>query len=399
MESATGSWRVSVNSMPAILHEAIFLRDAVGLAVESSVEIPPRLRGGIPDYSGHFSLEWRTSSGVRWALWWSELVRWSVTPQLVSLLSDPMTSRGKITDNYSSPAPLFLTEDRDAFVAAELDHVRDLATQWIASLRNELRESKKPSPLSLSDSERLGSVARGTAAQLGAPIETMKAVVVTLAVRGEWSHQPIEGVLLCSEDTMENEAIFAPLLAETFVSGLYRREVVDLPGRPTLTVPPYSILDSALPIAGRPGINLRLEGAYIIPGGFELEISRSDESTGPTPLPYGRQGQPRDPEHFPNHFSGLEVVVRIDRERADVHTQDGNPITAILNRFWRRGRGPNTLWYSVRVESPEGELLTAPRGHVTVVATWPECGIDHRQVEFDLKELGGDEQTDRRSAW
>lgn len=397
MESATGSWRVSIDSLPAILHEAIFLRDAVGLVVESSVEIPPRLRGGIPDYSGHFSLEWRTSSGLRWALWWSELVRWSVTPQLVSLLSDPTTARGKFTESYSSPAPLFLTEDRDAFTTAELDRVRGLATQWITSQRNELRESRKPSLLPLSDSESLGSVARGTAAQLGAPIDAMKAVVVTLALSGEWSHKPIEGALLCSEDTMENEAIFAPLLAETFVSGFYRRGVVDLPGRPTLTVPPYSILDSALPIAEKPDINLRLEGAYIFRGGFELEISRSDESTGPTPLPYGRQGQPSDPEHFPNHFSGLEVVVRIEHESADVQTHDGS--TAIPNRFWRRGRGPNTLWYSVRVVTPEGELLTSPRGHVTVVVTWPECGIDHRQVEFDLKELDGDEQTDRRRAW
>ncbi len=367
MESVPGSWRVCVDPKPAVLHEAIFLRDAVGLVVESSAAIPPRLRTRVPDYSGNFTLEWRTSAGVRWALWWwSELVRWSLMPQLASLLSDSMTTHGEITANYSSAPPSFLMEDQDASTATELDRVRDLATQWTTSLRNELRETQKPSLRTLSDSQSFGYIARGTAARFGTPLEAMKAVVVTLAVSGEWWHQPFEGVLLCSEDTKENEVNFAPLLAETFVSGLYRRKVIDLPDRPAPDSVPYSILDLPLPIADRPGITLCLEGVYKIHGGFELEISRSDESTGPIPLPYGRQGQPSDPEHFPNHFNGFEVAVRIELKTADTKAQGRNACTAILNRFWRRGRGPNPLWYSVRVETASGKLLNSPR--------WPRDG-------------------------
>lgn len=402
MESVPGSWRVSVDLRPTILHEALFLRDAAGLLVESTSEIPPRLRGDIPDRSGYFSMDWRASAGVRWTSWWHELVRWAALPRLASLLSDSaFTRRPPSGSSFSVPPSFPVGDQEDESSITELQRVLELAAQWSPTPRAELRETRGPSLFTLDDNERIGSIARATAARLGVPLEAMRAAILTLAVSGEWSHQPLEGVLLCSEGAMENEVLFATLLADTFVSGLYRQEKFTLPDRPAPSPAFRSILDSPLFIGDGRGITLRLEGVYLgRAGGFELEISRSEDSGGPPPRPYGHQGQPSDPERFDNHFSGLEVEVHFEPESlAEVNSTDRPVSIAILNRFWRRGRGPNTLWFWVRVESPRGNILKSPRGHVTITTTWPECEIDHRSVEFELKESDPSEEINRRTAW
>lgn len=403
MESVSGSWRVSVDPRSTLLHQALFVRDAAGLLVESTSEIPPRLRGDIPDRSGLFSMDWRASGGVGWTSWWHELVRWAALPRLVSLLSDSaFTRRPPGGYPFPAPPPFPVGDEEDESSGTELQRVLELAAQWSPTLRAELRGARGPSLFTLGDNERIGSIARETATRLGVPLEAMRAVILTLAVSGEWSHRPLEGVLLCSESAMESEVLFATLLADTFVTGLYRQEKFTLPDRPAPGPAFRSILDSPLLIADGQGITLRLEGVYLgRPEGFELEISRSDESTGPPPRPYAsRQGQPIDPERFPNHFSGLEVDVHFEPEFLGDDNSTDRPVSiAILNRFWRRGRGPNTLWFWVRVESPRGNILTSPRGHVTISVTWPECEIDHRSIEFELKESDPNEEINRRIAW
>jgi hypothetical protein len=402
MESVPGSWRVSVDLKPTILREALFLRDAAGLFVESTSEIPPRLRGDIPDRSGYLSMEWRASAGVRWTSWWHELVRWAALPRLASLLSDSaFTRRPPSGSSFSPPPPFPVGDQEDESSVIELQRVLELAAQWSSTPRTELRQTRGPSLFTLDDNERIGSIARATAARLEVPLEAMRAAILTLAVSGEWSHQPLEGVLLCSEGAMENEVLFATLLADTFVSGLYRQEEFTTPDRPAPSPAFRSILNEPLHIADGRGITLRLEGVYLgRAGGFELEISRSEGSSGPPPRPYGHEGQPSDPERFANHFSGLEVDVHFEPESlAEVSSTDRPVSVAILNRFWRRGRGPNTLWFWVRVESPRGNILEWPRGHVTVTTTWPECEIDHRSVEFELKESDPSEEINRRTAW
>jgi len=404
VESIPGSWRVSVDPRPAVLHEAIFVRDAAGLVVELTSEIPPRLRGDVPDLSSDFSIDWRSSAGVRWTSWWHELVRWSALSQLVYVLSDSAFTLGRPPGGsypYSPPPRFPARDQKDDSSRTELQRVCEVATQWSSTLRTELRGAQGPSLITLSDNERIGSIAKETAVRHGVPLEAMKAVILTLAVTDEWSHRPLQGVLLCSESVMEDEVLFASLLADTFLSGLDRQEKITLPDPPAPSPSLRSVLDSPLPIADGRGVTLRLEGAYLSPGGFELEISRSEESTGPLPRPYpSGQGQSIDPEHLPNHFSGLEVDVRFEPESPD---EDNSPkridSIAFLDRFWRRGCGPNTLWFWVHVESPSGNILKSPRGHVTITTTWPECEIDHRSVVFELKESDSDKEINRRTAW
>lgn len=402
MENVPGSWRVSVDPRPPLLHEALFVRDALALHVGHSSEIPPRLQGDVPDHSSHFSPDWRTSVGMRWASWWHEIVRYVALPRLVSLQSDHALTRRPLGELAFAAPPTFPVGDPDQFSVTEYDRVQALAAQWSSALRTQLPEDRGPSLFTPGDSERVGSIASEVGARLNAPLDAMKAVIVTLDVSGEWSHRPIAGVLLCSESVMENEVLFASLLGDTFASGLDRQEEVALPHRPAPSPAFRSILDSSLLIADGQGITLRLEGVYLRPQGegFEIELSRSEESTGPPHRPYGRQGQPSDPEGFPDHFSGLEVEVRFETESRYGNNSPDRPASiAILSRFWRRGIGPNTLWFWIRVESPPGKILRPPRGHVTITATWPECEIDHCSVEFELIESDPGKEYDRRAAW
>ncbi len=402
MENISGSWRVAVDQKSLVLHEALFIRDAAGLPVEFTSEIPARLQGNVPDISSDFSLEWRARASERWTLWWHELVRWVALAQLVPMLSDSAFALGRPPDRYPhSPPPSFPMGDDDESPAEKLESVRRMANQWRSTLRAELHTPRGLPSLIMSDSEQIGTIAEETAIRLGVPLESMRAVILTLAVIGDWSHRPLEGVLLCSEGVMENEALFETLLADTFISGLDRKEKITLPDRPA-SIPAFlSILDSSLLIAEEQNFTLRLEGAYVDPrGSLELEISRSEESTGPSPVPYGCQGQPSDPERFTNHFSGLEVDVHFEPEFVDKNNPPESPATiAVVNRFWRRGSGPNTLWLSVRVESPKGNIVKATRGHVTLTVSWPEGGIDHRSIDFELKESDPDENVNHRQAW
>jgi len=402
MESVPGSWRVSLDPRPSSLHEALFVRDALALRVEDSLEIPPRLRGDVPDHSSHFSPDWRTSVGMRWASWWHEIVCYVALPQLASLLSDQALTRRPPGELAFAGAPPFPVGEPDEFPATEYDRVRALAAQWSSALPTHRPEGRGTSQFTQGDSERVGTIASDVGARLDVPLNAMRAVIITLDVKREWSHRPLAGVLLCSESVMESEVLFASLLADTFASGLDRQGEVELPHRPAPGPAFRSILDSSLLIADGHGVTLRLEGVYLRPQGegFEIELSRSEETAGPPPRPYGRQGQPSDPEGFPDHFSGLEVEVRFETESRYGNSAPNRPASiAILNRFWRRGSGPNTLWFWIRVESPPGKILRSPRGRATITATWPECEIDHSSVEIELIESDPGEESNRRVAW
>lgn len=379
-------WRVVFNPRPALLEQALFVRDATGLPVECNSEIPPRLRDDVPDHSSYFSPHWRALAGVRWTSWWHALVRYGTADQLVSLefdsASTPRRQHGG-GDSRSAPPP-FPRVDQEPSSTAAIDRVLELAAQWSSSRRTILLRTRPPSLVTPLEHERISSIASETAARLGVPLGTMRAVVQTLSVSGEWSSRPLAGVLLCSESVLENESLFASLLADTFISGLDRQPIADPAGLSTQRPALRSVLDSPLLIADAGEMTLRLEGVYSSTGGFELELSRSGESTGPSPRPYPRgQGQSIDPQGFLDHFSGLEVDVRVESESLDEDNSPQGPAnSAAVNRFWRPGRGPNTLWLWVGVDSP--------RGYVMITTTWPECQIHQRTVKFELRQSDTD---------
>src|SRR6266545_2258353 len=68
-----GSWRFAtgVSQLP---HAALFVRDALHLAVAEEVLSPPRLRGELPDLTRQVLAETRSRAAIDWPLWWADLL-------------------------------------------------------------------------------------------------------------------------------------------------------------------------------------------------------------------------------------------------------------------------------------------------------------------------------------
>ena len=90
-------------------------------------------------------------------------------------------------------------------------------------------------------------------------------------------------------------------------------------------------------------------------------------------------------QHVHHFLRASEVEVRFASELLDKKMSLATQSSTFINRFWRPGRGPDTLWLWVRVESPFGQVMMSNRGIVTVTATWPAYQIDRRSVEFEMK--------------
>jgi len=282
--------------------------------------------------------------------------------------------------------PMYLVGELDESSMVALDRIFELASQWSATLRTNVGASRPPTLVSSDMHNRFSSIASETATQLGVSTGAMKAAILTLAVSGKWSRRPIAGVLLCSESVLEDDGQFAGLLADTFISGLNPQVVEALLERPAERSAARSVLDSPLLIARVGEMTLRLEGVYVRQGGFELELSRNGDLTGIPPRPYSKiEGLPSDPEGSLNHFDGLELEVRFTSELLDEKKSVSTQSSTFVNRFWRPGRSPDTLWLWVRVESPLGQVMMSNRGIVTVTATWPESQIYRCSVEFEMR--------------
>jgi hypothetical protein len=387
MERGADSWRVIFDPLSIPLHQALFVRDTAGLEIESKAEVPPRLRGDLPDCRDYLSSDLRVGAGLRWISWWHELVHSVAARQQISLSanSGPLPQQLPFGMSGILP-PMYLDGELDESSMVALDRIFELASQWSATLRTNVGASRPPTLVSSDMHNRFSSIASETATQLGVSTGAMKAAILTLAVSGKWSRRPIAGVLLCSESVLEDDGQFAGLLADTFISGLNPQVVEALLERPAERSAARSVLDSPLLIARVGEMTLRLEGVYVRQGGFELELSRNGDLTGIPPRPYSKiEGLPSDPEGSLNHFDGLELEVRFTSELLDEKKSVSTQSSTFVNRFWRPGRSPDTLWLWVRVESPLGQVMMSNRGIVTVTATWPESQIYRCSVEFEMR--------------
>jgi hypothetical protein len=220
VDSAPESWRVAFDPRPALLHEALYIRDAANLPVGANSANPPPLRDEVPRFAKAFSSGWRESMGDRWIEWWEELVLYVAARQIASLTSDIRVKRGQL--HLEPPQliqPSYPDGERGQLSGETFNQILHLASHWSPSLRAELRETHGPSLVAF-DHHRISSVARMTAARLRVSEGAMRAVVMTLSVTDKWATSPMAGVLLCSESVFEDEGRFTRLLSHTFESGL-----------------------------------------------------------------------------------------------------------------------------------------------------------------------------------
>ena len=217
------SWRFGHGDM-GYLHTALFVRDATGLPVAPSADIPPRLAGEVPDHGDLLSGPELATAGQQWTDWWHELVRQavhearqSVTP--LPAATDPDDFEAQLRHRFGGREDVF---DPPGFES--LADMQPLRSAVIAT-SNSLRQWSITRPDHARPPERgfaapiVRDAAESTAADLGVPINDLAGYANVLDVEGLWSHQAGPGCALCSVKVACDPTAAARLLRDIFSSG------------------------------------------------------------------------------------------------------------------------------------------------------------------------------------
>lgn len=216
-KSGSESWRLSIDEGSQSVHAVLFFRDAFHLTPDESPEIPPRLSGEIPDLRPLLSDLDLKLAASEWTEWWGRLMLFESTKahfDYATLKDVPHViarERLKVFDPpyfeslAQQPSMLSIAGSsyREAFDWQRHDGVpsdrqREPARGFIAAVAEEVRDAFE---------------VRGS--QVNAE------VLVLRTIGSRWNHS-WPGLLVCSQGTFHDDAVFAGLLREVFVRNLGR---------------------------------------------------------------------------------------------------------------------------------------------------------------------------------
>ena len=187
----------------------LYVRDVFGLEPVSA-EVPPSLDDVVRNPDLEMSSSDRNDLSLAWLFWWRRLIHATGANHLGSQDGDQMA-------RIMARRPIF--DQFDEFESlADFPTLRSAAQrtwkqgiEWTnihaaKTLRRDWALSKNVAELVMQEHH--------------VPPERVRAAVLVLAVKGEWSCVSDPGVLLCSEETFFDDAHFAAELKRTFESGL-----------------------------------------------------------------------------------------------------------------------------------------------------------------------------------
>lgn len=209
------SWLVT-ESVPELLHVALYVRDALRLPVAPEPG-PPRLVDPVPDRRAVLSEAERTEAAEHWRGWWQALVeaqvcsqeRWSQEPALQVW----MTECGIDLERVGAPPEYLGLADRPALRAAALA-LDDEAHHWVSKTAR-APERQVPLPWEL-----VKGVAEAVASERRVSPDAVQATVLALAVAGRWWVEVHPGYVLASQMIRADPAAARVVLRRAFESRL-----------------------------------------------------------------------------------------------------------------------------------------------------------------------------------
>jgi hypothetical protein len=218
----TGSWRFGHGDM-GYVHTALFVRDAAGLPVAPSADIPPRLEGDVPDCAGVIPPTERSAAGRQWVAWWHRLVgqaarearqKWTPLPagtdpdDLDALVRHRFAGRDDVFDppDFGSLADMQPLQSA-ATGTFEAWHLWSYSQQAGAGKRERFIWSL------------IRDAAESAAADLGIPVGEVHGYVNVPDVEGLWSYLAGPGCALCSAAAARDPSAAGRMLREVFTSG------------------------------------------------------------------------------------------------------------------------------------------------------------------------------------
>jgi hypothetical protein len=200
---------------------ALFVRDAVGLAVPSSADRPPLVDGPVPDRRDVLSHQARADAAAQWPHWWQRIVEFEFklgrshddepSPRIRGAhdLARVIADAGTVSDPPDFNALADSPQLRAAVRATYAD-----AAQW--------QRTRQPRP----DADVEWSVTKRAAEDVAfdreVPVEKLDAAVIVLPVTGVWSRRTAPGYALCSVAAARSAQAGYQVLYDVFASCLDR---------------------------------------------------------------------------------------------------------------------------------------------------------------------------------
>jgi hypothetical protein len=216
--AGSSSWRFEEDNAQ-LLHIGLFVRDATGLTVPPSADIPPRLAGDVPDLSAVLPAGERAAAAAQWVIWWRRLLGHAVHEvrrRGQEGSQDVMTQVRAMAERelqILDPPEFWSLADMQELRSAIMATFDDAVTWTNGPERSGQQEPGVFAwPL-------IRDAAQSTAAELGIPVDDMDAVVHVLNVQGSWSHLAGPGSGICSVMMADDPQAARRLLHDLFASG------------------------------------------------------------------------------------------------------------------------------------------------------------------------------------
>lgn len=215
--SRSTSWRFRQGNSQ-LLHLALFTRDAAGLVIKSSADIPPPLTWDPADHGEVINADQRAEAATQWVEWWSRL--------LAHVVEDAKRSQNESGGEVTERLRLMAEWQDRAFDPPEFQSLANspaLQNAVIATFEEGLEWFNRSGPdvehVTTSESfdgEVVRNAAENLAAERGVPLGDLRAVIHILDVQGMWSYLVAPGCALCSRSLTGDANAASLLLHDAF---------------------------------------------------------------------------------------------------------------------------------------------------------------------------------------
>lgn len=220
--AGSASWQFTegIEEMPLV---ALFVRDAVGLAVPAGSAIPPRLEREPPgDHSNVLDFGQADAAGLAWSDWWLQIVSLTVRQWQDESPSTDQHARmrqraAELRKVFDPPAFASLANSpalREAVHATFEDALR-----WVNTRRRALLMPPQGRPDQF-DYDTVRAVAEQVARQHQVNPGAVRGRALVLPVESKWWARFAPGAVLCSIAAARDPAVAQVVLTDAFESGL-----------------------------------------------------------------------------------------------------------------------------------------------------------------------------------
>ncbi len=212
--SGSSSWRLALDRGQSA-HIVLYVRDACGLTPVGP-DVPPPLLGEVQVLDLNLSPDDQSKMALDWLDWWRRLIHIEGQISLghmfgVERNDDLITALGGARNSVFDPFEDFQSLEESPLLRDAAMKTWKQGVQWCQLHQSRQIRHSSTLPLSVADSVIL---------DMRVSPERVRAAVLIFSVIGEWSYISEPGVLLCADQTYEDESLFAAKLRLAFESGI-----------------------------------------------------------------------------------------------------------------------------------------------------------------------------------